>query len=250
MLTAKWLGCNMARTDLGGYGTVGRYVREKLNRLHSTDKTFSALYELMFSEEQNIFSEKTDGYKITYKTYGESRTCIEAFSRKLCAATKELAYGSVVGLYMQNSVEWIEALWAILKCGFVPLLMNTRMEEARLAELLREYDVPLVLSDGTAFAPKTLLFSEIAASAEEERPERWADELIVMSSGTSAQIKLCVYRGANFADQIEDSAHIIAQCKQIKRFYNVIVRAVAKTGNHIIGIASNSKKNNRQVFPL
>lgn len=210
----------MARSDLGGYRSVNRYVREKLNRLRSTDKTFSALYELVFSEKQNILAEKTDGYAIIRKTYGESQACIEKFARKLCAAVQDLQYGSVVGLYMQNSVEWIEAFWAILKCGFVPLLMNTRMEEERLAEVLQEYDIPLVLSDGKSFACKTLLFSEIASSQAETSPSKWADELIVMSSGTSAQVKLCVYRGANFADQIEDSAQIISQSKQIKKFYD------------------------------
>ena len=229
----------MKRSDLGGYGSVNRYVREKVKRLHSTNKTFSAIYELMFSEEQNIFAEKTDGYKIIRKTYGESRADTEKFARKLCAATQDLEYGSIVGLYMQNSAEWVEALWAILKCGFVPLLMNTRMEEERLADVLQENGVPLVLSDGKTFACKTLIYSEVCASETEKAPSKWADELIVMSSGTSAQIKLCVYRGANFADQIEDSANIIAQCKHVKKFYDGSLKLLAFLPlYHIFGLAA------------
>lgn len=229
----------MARKDLGGYRSVNRYVREKLNWLHSTDKTFSALYELMFSEEQNIIAEKTDGYKIIRKTYGESRACVEVFARKLCAATKGLKHGSIIGLHMQNSVEWIEALWAILKCGYVPLLMNTRMEEDRLAQVLKEYNVPVVLSDGKSFACKTLFYDEVSASEEGEDPANWADELIVMSSGTSAQIKLCVYCGANFADQIEDSARIIARCKQVKKFYDGSIKLLAFLPlYHIFGLSA------------
>lgn len=229
----------MARSDLGGYGSISRYVREKLNRLHSSDKTFSALYELMFSEEQNILAEKTDGYKIIRKTYGESRACIEVFSRKLCAATKELKQGSIVGLYMQNCVEWIEALWAILKCGFVPLLMNTRMEDDRLCEVLKEYNIPAVLSDGKSFACKTLLYEDISASEEEEEPSKWADELIVMSSGTSAQIKLCVYSGANFSYQIADIVRIISVCKQAKKFYDGSLKLLAFLPlYHIFGLSA------------
>lgn len=209
----------MSKSDSGGYRSFNRYVREKLNRLRTTDKTFSALYGLMFSEPQNILAERTDGYKIVRKTYGESRECIESFARKLCAKTQELPYGSIVGLYMQNSVEWIEALWAILKCGFVPLLLNTRMEQGRIASLLQEYKVPVVLSDDKIFDCKTLIFSDICASEDEETPTEWADELIVMSSGTSSQIKLCVYRGINFANQLEDSSRIISDCRQIKKFY-------------------------------
>ena len=229
----------MARLDLGGYNSVNRYVREKVKRLHASDKTFSALYELMFSESQNILAEKTDGYKIIRKTYGESRADIETFSRKLCAATRGLKRGTMVGLFMQNSVEWIEAFWAILKCGFVPLLMNTRMEEDRLCGVLQEYSVPAVLSDGKIFDCKTLLYAEVAASEEEEAPAEWADELIVMSSGTSEKIKLCVYRGANFADQIEDSTHIIATCKQSKKFYKGSLKLLAFLPlYHIFGLSA------------
>ena len=217
----------MKRSDLGGYRTINRYVKEKINRLRSTDKTFSALYGLMFSEEQNILAEKTDGYKIIRKTYGESRESIEVFSRKLCAATKKIASGSIVGLYMQNSVEWIEALWSILKCGYIPLLMNTRMEDERIGEVVKEYGVAAVLSDGKKFSCKTLIYSNIAASEREEEPEKWADELIVMSSGTSEKIKLCVYNGVNFAEQVEDSAQIVANCKQVKSFYKGYLKLLA-----------------------
>ena len=229
----------MARSDLGGYKRVNRYVREKLKRLSASDRTFSALYELMFSETQNILAERTDGYKIIQKTYGESRSDIEKYARKLCAAMHGVPHGAMVGLYMQNCVEWIETFWAILKCGYVPLLMNTRMEEDRLKDLLREYNVPAVVSDGKMFDCKTLLYSEVASLAAEKTPEKWADEIIVMSSGTSANIKLCVYCGANFADQIEDSAHIIANCKQIKKFYKGHLKLLAFLPlYHIFGLSA------------
>ena len=229
----------MARRDLGGYTSVNKYIRQKINRLHSTDKTFSALYDLMFSESQNIISEKTDGYKIITKTYGESRACVENFARKLCAQTTNLPHGAIVGLYMDNSVEWIESLWAILKCGFTPLLMNTRMEDERLQEVLQQYSVPLVLSDGKTFCCKTLLYNDVASSDGENVTAQWSDQLIVMSSGTSAQIKLCVYRGANFADQIEDSARIIAKCKQVKKFYDGALKLLAFLPlYHIFGLSA------------
>ena len=229
----------MKRSDLGGYRTVKRYVNGKINRLRSTDKTFSALYGLMFSEERNIIAEKTDGYKIICKTYGESRKCIEVFSRKLCAATEGIKRGSIVGLYMQNSVEWIESLWSILKCGYIPLLMNTRMEDERIGEVVKEYGVAAVLSDGKKFSCKTVKYSEVAASDSEAEPEEWADALIVMSSGTSEKIKLCVYNGVNFAEQIEDSAQIIANCKQVKSFYKGYLKLLAFLPlYHIFGLSA------------
>ena len=227
------------RKDLGQYRTIHGYVSNKLKQLHASDRTFSSLYPLMFSEENNVISEKTDGYKIIRKTYGESKKSVEELARKLCAATKELAKGSIVGLYMQNGVEWIECFWAILKSGFVPLLMNTRLNDERLETVLSEHKIPLVVSDGKAFHCKTLFFSELAASKEEAEPTAWADELIVMSSGTSDKIKLCFYRGANFVDQIEDSTRIISNCKQAKAFYDGHLKLLAFLPlYHIFGLSA------------
>ena len=229
----------MARMDLGAHSTIRGYVRAKLNQLQGSDRSFSALYPLMFSEKDNILSERTDGYKIIRKTYGESMLSVESLSRKLCSATLNLKAGSIVGLYMQNCVEWIECLWAILKCGFVPLLMNTRLDGERLARVLSEHNIPLVISDGKLFDCTTLLYDDLAASTAEQEPVQWADELIVMSSGTSDKIKLCFYRGACFADQIEDSARIIAGCKQIKKFYHGHIKLLAFLPlYHIFGLSA------------
>lgn len=84
----------MVRTDLGGYGSANRYVREKLNKLRSTDITFSALYGFMLSEEQNVLAKKTDDYKIIRKTYAESRADTDAnecaFGEKYSSVTESL----------------------------------------------------------------------------------------------------------------------------------------------------------------
>ena len=230
---------NKIKKDLGEYRTIAGYVRNKMKQLHACDRTFSSLYPLMFSEADNVISEKTDGYKMIRKTYGESKQSVEALARKLCAAAKELSKGSIVGLYMQNGVEWIEAFWAILKSGFVPLLMNTRFSDERLNSVLSEHGVSLVVSDGKAFDCKTLIFSGLASSLEEAEPTAWADEIIVMSSGTSESVKLCFYRGTNFADQIEDSTRIIANCKQVKSFYNGRLKLLAFLPlYHIFGLSA------------
>ncbi len=205
--------------NYGGYATINGYVNAKLRRLRASDKTFASLYELMFSERENVLAEKLEGGRIRRKTYGESRDASDRFARKLCAAAADVPKGAMVGLYMQNCAEWIEAMWAILHCGYVPLLLNTRMEKERLETVLSEHDVPLVISDKEVFSKRTVLYAEIAASEAESSDMVWANELIVMSSGTSERVKLCVYRGENFAVQIEDSARIIARCKQIKRSY-------------------------------
>ena len=225
--------------NYGGYPTINAYVRAKIKRLRASEKTFASLYEMMFSERENILAEKLEGHRIRRKTYGESRDDCDRFAKKLRAASKKVERGAMVGLYMQNSVEWIESLWAILHCGYVPLLLNTRMEKERIEGVLEEYRVPLVLSDGETFPCETLLYADVAASEEEDADMVWADELIVMSSGTSENVKLCVYSGESFAAQIEDSARIISRCKQIKKGYRGEHRLLAFLPlYHIFGLSA------------
>ncbi len=141
----------MSRSEFGGYATIKRYVREKLKKLLASDRTFSSLYALMFSERDNVMAERTDGNKIIRTTYGECYDRIEKISPVLGAALENVALGSMVGLYMDNSIEWIQAMWAILQCGYRPLLLNMRLDDGRLYGVLRDYDVKAVVSDGRIF---------------------------------------------------------------------------------------------------
>lgn len=236
----------MSRSEFGGYATIKRYVREKLKKLLASDRTFSSLYTLMFSERDNVMAERTDGNKIIRTTYGECYDRIEKISPVLGAALENVALGSMVGLYMDNSIEWIQAMWAILKCGYRPLLLNMRLDDGRLYGVLRDYDVKAVVSDGRIFDWRlSLVFSDIAAAADggenggADITGRFADELIVMSSGTSPTVKLCGYCGENFAYQISDSVDIITRCKQVKKhFEGKLKLLVFLPLYHIFGLAA------------
>ncbi|MBQ4268503.1 MAG: AMP-binding protein [Clostridia bacterium] len=213
---------------------VGNYVKKKIELLGKTDKTFRAIYELTFREEdlQNVMLERTDGNKIKRITYGECRKEIEKFSRALNSAFASVEKGTFLGLYAQNSAEWIYAFWAILKCGYKPLLLNTRLEDERLKETLSYYEIGGVVSDGKRFSYPTKTIDELSAAAnaapelsehtetnETTDTETWADEIAVMSSGTSLTSKLCVYKGENFYHQICDTAGIMKTCKQLAAHY-------------------------------
>ena len=66
----------MRLTNIANCKTINEFVNYKSNRLKSGEQTFSALFELMFSEESNTFWESNDGYRIIKKTYGEVKKSI------------------------------------------------------------------------------------------------------------------------------------------------------------------------------
>lgn len=206
--------------NLHGFKSIDKFVEYKLNRLESGDKNFETLFELMFSEKENVLFEKTEGYKIKKITYGESEKNALRRAETLADKLNGVEKGGTVGLYMQNSFEWVEMLWAILIAGYNPLLINMRIPLETLNGVLKNNGVKAVISDGTAFEVKTLLASEITLSGKEKKIENFGTEISVMSSGTSYNVKICTYSAEQFYYQIKDSFSLIKENSIVKRHYN------------------------------
>jgi len=135
------------RQTLGGYKTIDEYVEAKLARFAQTDKSFGALFEFMFSETDNVLFEKSEGHRIVETTYGQCRDSIERRAYRLRSLLGELPENSVIGLYMNNSREWIEIFWSILLCGHRPMLMNLRLDQKSLENIVKDYKVAAVVAD-------------------------------------------------------------------------------------------------------
>ena len=219
---------------------IDEFVNYKIGLFKNKDKTFENLFDLMFMQEECVMYERTDGYKIIKTTYGECK-------KDICQIAGTLAYkfsgyekGSMVGIYMQNSLEWIEIFWGLLMNGFRPLLMNTRLDNNTLNKVISTHNVVAVISDGQEFDVPTFNGMEIAKCDEkaEFKPD-WVDELLVMSSGTSEKIKLCVYNGESFYYQLCNSVDIIKECKDIKKHYEGQLKLLTFLPfYHIFGLAA------------
>ncbi len=210
----------MNLTNIGGFNTIGEYIENKIGNFSKDEKSFSVLFDYMFSDYKNVFSETTDGYRIIKTTYGELKNqilCkIEGLSKAL-----SLQHGSTIGIYMDNSVDWIKFFWAVLACGYTPLLMNKRLPKEFLETTILDYGVSAVISDGEVFSVKTINYSDITDSTiPSKKPECFGSEVIFMSSGTTKSIKLCSYTAENFYYQLANSVEIIKECPQISSHYN------------------------------
>lgn len=208
-------------TNVAGFDSINAYINYKLDLFSREEKNCKTLFRYMFSERENTMAETSDGYRIKKLTYGQ---CFDEILR-LVPSMKELVaapHNSIVGLYMQNSSDWIKMFWGILACGYRPILMNSRISDAILEKMIEEYGVFAVISDGKKFSVPTVNFEDIkpceVAAVYDELD--FADEVIFMSSGTSESIKLCSYTGENFYYQICDSSNIIKLCPEIKGHYD------------------------------
>lgn len=206
----------MKNDTLGGFSRINDFVKYKLRRFDESGHTFDALFELMFSEKDNVLYEHNDGYRIISTTYGEAYDAVLARSAGLTELLSDVPSGSVIGLYLPNGPEWIITFWSILRAGYRPLLMNMRLDNTTLTDALRDCGAAAVISKTENFGLTAI--HDIPLSAAGTLP-CFAEEILVMSSGTSSHVKLCAYGAEEIYCQIRDSLDIILKCRQMKKFY-------------------------------
>ena len=215
---------------IGQFKSFKEFLSTKANEYAKSDRKLSDLFGFMFSEKQNIFAEISEGYKIKKITYGQAYESVFALAPAIKSTLDGIERGSIIGLYMNNCPEFIETLWAILMCGYKPLLLNTRMNQAVLEDLIAKYGVKGVISDGkTFYSTKTFDVQEIIKNAKRQSdftPD-WEDEIIFMTSGTTGDAKLCFYNGENFYYQVKNSMDIVDVCPDIAKHYQGQLRQLA-----------------------
>ena len=209
----------MKLTNIRGFKSIEEYVSHKLSLYESREKSFASLFELMFDDDSNVMYETSDGYKIKKVTYGEAKLQILKTAGCVKQALSNVEIGSMVGIYMQNSPEWLRIFWCVIMLGYRPLLMNTRLADTTLESIISEYSVGAVISDGKRFSVNTVINSELCSESEPYEPAEFGSEVIFMSSGTTDKVKLCAYTGESFYHQIRDSAKVISTCPAIRTHY-------------------------------
>ena len=210
----------MGDIGLGQYKSIKDFVQSKLRTFEERGLTMQTLFSLMFQEKDNIMYERSTGYRIETFTYGEVEDRILSRTCSLQRLLSELAPGSVVGLSMDNSLMWIENFWAILLCGYRPLLINLRLSQEMVEGAIRDCDAKAVVSDKRTYSVKTVMNDEIQYPDERFRPDVFGEEILVMTSGTSRHVKLCAYSAEELYYQIKGSYGIITECDLIKRHYH------------------------------
>lgn len=209
----------MGDLGLGQHKTIKDFVRSKLRAFEEQGLSMETLFSLMFQEKENIMYERSAGYRIESFSYGEVEKRIKARALSLSKLLSDVAPGSVIGLSMDNSLSWIECFWAILLCGFRPLLINLRLSQEPVEGAIRDCDVQAVVSDGRTYPVRTILCDEIDPLEKPFTPGEFGKEIIVMTSGTSRHVKLCAYSAEEIFYQIKGSYGIIRECDTVKRHY-------------------------------
>ena len=217
--------------NLGDAKSVNEYVSGKLARFSSMEKDLGSLFELMFSEEENILIERMRGLKVEKTTYKEAKNDILKTARLMRGKFADLPEDAPVGIYMANSLLWIEMFWAVILCGRRPLLMNLMLAEETLKSACEMCGAAAVIADGKlccggsvcglpAYSAESI-YEEACAVNEIPEPDLRAcgGEILLMTSGTTSGVKICAFGAEELYCQIKYSFEIIKQNRLLARHY-------------------------------
>lgn len=186
-----------------------KIIRSSLDRLKSSDYSFSSIYDVIFSFSDETYFETSNNGIIEKATYEQVHAKIEIAKNALAHQLVDIPTNSFIALKLDNCVNWVIAFWAILKSGYRPFLVNTRMSDSINDQLLKSLNIKVVVSD---FSFLDYLFVDIKGLAYADSPDidcQWADEIALSTSGTTGKPKVCIYDGKAISMQILNSEYAL-----------------------------------------
>lgn len=188
------------------------FWKRELRDLAASQRRFEDIFRIFTAEFTDTpFSEQYRAGRTLRMSYGELAALSQRIARVLHARFfgKE---GAFLALKMENSPLWVAAFFGTLQAGFKPLLLNLRLDEQTLREVISEAQAVGVLTDHAEDGCFDL-------SSCEDAPDFspcWADEIALMTSGTTGRSKLIVYTGAAICEQLLQTSEIVRLSPEIK----------------------------------
>ncbi len=206
--------------------TIKKRLKHHRDALVASKKDLKAIFEIMFSEKENILCEGNDGFRIYRHTYGQMH-------ERICNAAGHLyeavgASHGYIALEMDNGPDWIVAFWAILMSGNKPYLVNMRYPVSLTKGILKTLGVTCaVCAKESALGVQSLCMEELRSAHAPAPQEVFEDELAFSSSATSMNEVVCFYTGKQIAEQILNFEGIVKANPRIAAHYKGQLKQLA-----------------------
>lgn len=198
---------------------IVRFVRNNSNELRAGKYTIKEIFDIVFRNEGNIMAETSSALRIIEHTYGDVKRRAADAAAGLAALGKRDEF---IGLFGENSVEWLVLFWAILMSGNKPYLVNTRQPAGFTNGVLNTLSCDTVVYIGNEpdLNAKLVPFSSLEGTGNVLPELPFGNELALTTSGTTMKEKICIYTGREITEQILNCDSIIDKNPDIKTFYH------------------------------
>ncbi len=214
------------------------FYEKILQELEQAEQSLSTVYEYAFRFTDEALFEWDENGAVCTLTYGAAQKRIEAASFALHERLSALAPGTPVGLYLPNGPDWVIAFWAILRCGFRPLLLNTLAPAATVEQCLMDAGATFLIGNRAFSGAKTVSPEELTAANGGDWCD-WADEILLCTSGTTGAPRLIAFDGKAVCAQIRNSGYVLHENRSIASFYHGHLKLLAFLPfYHVFGLSA------------
>ncbi len=179
---------------------------EEANLLFETSRTMEDIFFLSTKRNEKRIAVTYVDQKGKNKKYKYSLFRKHAFEIASILANFMIQQPKNVPIVLKaaNSPHWGEIFWAILMCGYKPLLVDARTSKEGTENLIAQGKAVAIITDDnyTYNVPKFSLKDILEEKHSYDFAPNWENEVIFCSSGTTGNVKLMVFNGENLCNQI------------------------------------------------
>ena len=184
---------------------ASEFLQSAAQLLQTSKRMEDIFYFTMKKNERKIAVEYVNSKgKIKHYKYNKMRSHSYELASALSQYLIQQPKNRPVILKCANSPHWCEIFWAILMCGYKPLLIDARTSKEGTIHVAEMSKALAVVTDDLYQYP----FTKISMNDLLEVKHRysftptWENEVIFSSSGTTGDVKLMVFNGENLCNQI------------------------------------------------
>lgn len=210
------------------------YIKTKFSELNDSDKSLKSLFKIIHHQDNRIFCEYLEKFMIKNVTYQSFASYVKKMATflKNNGLTNSHHY---VGLLMENSLNWVALFWAILMIGGKPVLLNKKLPLNITKDIVDLLKINTIISDEhnedalpgvLYFENKNIIIPEID-KLEEFNEEDWENELVLSTTATTLNYKICVYKGEDIHYAVMNAKGILKKNQNIKEHYDGRLKMLA-----------------------
>ena len=200
---------------------VSRIVTGNIEALKNAPQTFESIYTIIknsFTSE--TFGEWLENGEVCKMSYYELYERVDSFTKAAFTyAAKKDSDSRFVGIFLENSCDWVALFWGLLQAGFKPILLNTRHNIQINNDIIKEMDPVFVVSED-ARVDKAISVKDLLEEGKDVKFDKsminWADEIILITSGSTSKPKIISHSGKTICLQVEMSADIVRTNQSIQ----------------------------------
>jgi len=205
-------------------------------------RAMSSIYEIMMSENPELDSPASqwldDSGAIVTKSFrvlNEDVKSMAAFLSKRLDGQQ----GNFVGLSMDNSHLWQVCFWALLMAGFKPVLIDINHKEEMVDYIVENSGAKAILGRSSMELKNKVDFITMdelkSVNVSSNFSPKWADNLALCTSGTTATSKVLVFDGKAISYQLEGFYRVYLRDKRIAHAPTPVKSLAFLPMHHVLG---------------